>query len=424
MKINSKDLNQLNNFGKQITLRNTEDVSVYLLDRDQMSLASFFWKNLEREVKDVGLTCMWTWVESWIECYGKSVDYQFLLGMHKSELIGVTLIVRETQRKIPFPVKTYHVGTYGEPLKDCMQMTNSKLLIKKGFEQAFFKAIIDTVMDNFKAEELVFDHLWTKHADIIKLNPWESKRKLIIDESPMPYMDFEKIRKSDNKLSNHFGKSMAYSIRRTIKEFSDLEVDWPKTTSEAFEILDELITIYTQNMKKINRAGKFASSNYLTFQKKLIEKLFDQSKTLLIRVRSKKHGTLGCFYSLEDHGIAYSTQIGISDFDSLSLDSINKNRIKAGYTVHAIFMEECFKRGLSGYSFSTGIYPYKAYLTNAIEWEYNVSIMRGIKPMLRYWIYKMIFIMDKNRKASHLIRFLRFLANLASKLAYKNNKSS
>ena len=173
-------------------------------------------------------------------------------------------------------------------------------------------------------------------------------------------------------------------------------------------------------MKKINRKGKFASDSYFEFQKKLIKKLFDHNKTLFIRVKSKKYGTLGCFYCLVDHGIAYATQLGIVDLDTVDIGTINKKRVYAGYTVHAMFMEECLKRGLKGYSYSTGLDPYKSYLTNAQETEFNISIMRGIKPWIRYLIFKIITKLDKNKKASLTIRTLRFFVKLVN-IRERNN---
>lgn len=416
MKINNKQLGQLNEVGKKVLLNSNKNISIFVVGNEGISLISTLWRRFENEFEDPGLTALWAWLESWIESYGHLVKYQFLLGLDRDgHLVGITILVKETLRKIPFSVKSYHIGTYGEPLQDSMQMTNSQILIKKGYEKVFINAIVETVMVNFAAEELVFDHLWIKHANIIKELTFSQKYKVFIDESPMLFMDFEKVRKNNGKLSEHLGKSMAYQVRKTIRDFNDLEVHWPKNTKEALEILDELIAIYTKNMKKINRKGKFASTSYLTFQKKLVEKLFEFNKTLFIRVRSKKYGTLGCFYCLVDHNIAYATQLGIVDLDTVDIGFINKKRVYAGYTVHALFMDECLKRGFKGYSFSTGLDTYKSYLTNAKESEFNIHIMNGIKPWIRFLIFKYISKLDKNKKASLTIRALRLFVNLANK---------
>ncbi len=420
MKIDTAKLKQLSVIEEKVLLTENK-ISVYVVGKEELSLISSIWKIFECEFEDAGLTSIWAWIESWIESYGQLVEYKFLLGVDTDDnLIGITIVVKEILRKIPFSVNSYHVGTYGEPLKDSMQMTNSQILIKKGFERIFINAIIEIVMIDFAAEELVFDHLWTKHASIIKEIKVNPKFKVLIDESPMLYMDFDKIRQSKSKLSDHLGKSMSYQVRKTMRDFNDLEVQWPENTSEALEILNELVAIYNQNMKKINRKGKFASDSYFEFQKKLIKKLFDHNKTLFIRVKSKKYGTLGCFYCLVDHGIAYATQLGIVDLDTVDIGTINKKRVYAGYTVHAMFMEECLKRGFKGYSYSTGLDPYKSYLTNAQEKEFNISIMSGIKPWIRYLIFKIITKLDKNKKASLTIRTLRFFVKLVN-IKERNN---
>lgn len=407
----NKQKNNKKSFGTRIPLQTTRNISLYVLDQAQISQASSLWKRLESRTKNVGLTATWTWVESWLEIYGSFVDYWFFVAVQKNEPVGITLVTKETHRPLPLPVKAFHLGTYGEPIKDSMQMTNSRFLIMPQSKNVFYKALLEAIMAHFRCEEVVFDELAAAESDVLATVLKKNGYKFVVDTHPMLYLNFDKLREAGQSVSDGFSSSMRYAIRRTMKTLNDLEVEPAQTVEQAKDIFSELVSMYNNNVKKLGRDGKFASASYLQFQQRIIEKLFDKGLVLLFRVKSKQYGTLGCFYFLVDNGIAYFTQIGLRDFDDMELGETSKNKLKIGYLIHGLFMEECFKRNLRGYSFSTGIYPYKTQLTNDQELVTTISIRKSLKPIVRESVMKLYGKLDSNREASPFLRMLRTVIN-------------
>jgi len=410
-------LKNLNVIGTNIPINSFRNISLFVFEKDQTLLISDIWKMFEKEIP-VGLTATWDWISTWIEVYGSLVGYKFILALQNDEITGIALITLETHRTFPFPVRAFHIGTYGEPIKDSMQMTNNRILVKAESRRLFYDVLIEALSNHFKCEEIIFDEMSEHEADVLRNVLQESGYRFNVDTHTMLYADFDKLRQEKKRVQEVFSSSMRYAIRRTIKVFADLEIEWPKNRKDAMNIFEELVGLYNENVKKINRSGKFASNFYIDFQRKLITKFFDNNSIALLRVKSKKYGTLGCFYFIIDKGIAYFTQIGLSDVDTLGIDTISKNRLKIGYLIHALFMEECFNRGLKGYSFSTGVYQYKLQLTNAREYNYTISVKKSFKPILRDKIFKLYTKIDSKRRATFPIRILRFLVNnLSSRLA-------
>lgn len=404
----------MDQFVNKLSFRNStpdtakdHQIEIELLEKGAISTVAPIWKRLEGEVSRVALTSTWDWVETWLAVYGELVDYWFAIGKVDNAYVGIALITRETHRPLPLPVKAFHLSTNGEPYQDQMQMMNNCMLVKATWMMPFYDAVINTVMDMFKPEELIFDDYAPEIANELIAHLQKQNYTISVDRNTTLYLDLDVVRKSGSDLLSHFSSSMRYAIRRSLKTLDDLSVEVAETNDQAMDILDELIVLYEESWHKLGRDGVFSSAYYLKFTRTIIKKLLHKNGAMLLRVKSKQFGTIGCYYVLVDNGTAYFTQLGVVDTDKIATDDISKNRLKVGYVVHALCMEACLQRGLKAYNFSIGIFPYKKQLSNAEAEVISISVRKSLKPVIRNFILQCYAKLDANRKTPFILKMIR-----------------
>lgn len=203
-----------------------------------------------------------------------------------------------------------------------------------------------------------------------------------------------------------------YSIRRSLKVFNnEIIIESAQDSKKALEILDELITLYNKEWHKHGRRGMFSSKSFTGFQKEIIKKLIKSGSIIMIRIKNKKYGTLGCIYILASENVAYGYQIGLNYFDHVNFDSINKKRLRIGFIVHLFSMYKCLENGLNAYNFSTGSDSYKKELTNGSDEVMTISVTNNFKPVIRNKIMDIYWNLNKNKTASILGKLIHKVIN-------------
>ena len=139
-------------------------LDISLLTKNDVEAAGRIWCALEKEVHPTSVTCRWDFVSTWLELYGDVVEYWFAVGTVEDEVIGMTLITKETHRPLPLSVAAYHIGTNGEPFSDAVQVKHGKILVKKIYEREFYAGVLEAI-NTFKWEEIVLDDVDAGVAD-------------------------------------------------------------------------------------------------------------------------------------------------------------------------------------------------------------------------------------------------------------------
>jgi hypothetical protein len=389
------------------------DLSTYIISSNLKADIFILWEYLQNQIPEVGLTCKIDWVSTWLQYYEDAVNYWFILAVDKNNLpCGLTLVTKETQRNLPIPVKSFHIGTSGESFKDLVRMVNNQVLCLDEFKIDFYKALIKTIKIHFSWEEICFDHYNSNEATYIIKAIRDLNLSYSLEKEPTLFFDLEKARINSSKILDNLSSEIRYTIKRSLKAFdNDITTKWAETESEALEILDEMTIFYNETWKKLDRPGMFASKKFSDFQKEIIKKLIKTNEVILFKAESKKYGTLGCLYLLVDNGVGYGYQLGLNSFDNVEFENINKKRLRTGYILHSLCMQECLDRGFKSYNFSTGIYQYKKDLTNNEDEVVMLSIRKGTKPLLRDQIISLYDYLNKDKKAPKLLVLLRKVIN-------------
>ena len=387
-----------------------DQIELFRLEKEDITPIQAIWQYLQSQVPEAGVTSTWEWVSTWIEHYGEVVDYCFIVGMYDGKPCGITVVTRETNRKLPIPVKAFHIGTSGEPYQDQVQMINNQILATEKTRIAFYEALIDAVTTHFPWDEIVFDDYNSNDAELVQKLLKNNAYRLSVEPKSCKYFDFSIPREKENTVLSNLSSDTRYWIKRSLKLLGDdLMIEWADNVEQALDIFDEIGYLFQQKWTRHGQRGIFASKRYISFHQTLISKLLPQDRVILFRVTSKEYGTVGCLYMFIDNGVAYGYQIGLQDFTRMSFGSVNPNRIKAGFILHTMCMQECMNRGLKAYNFNIGDYAYKKELTNAEDEVTTVSVRQSIAPYIRDGAIKLHYKIMHNKSASMLLRPLKML---------------
>lgn len=402
--MNYTQLQTINLSGKQ----NSELLTTTIVDKKNLQQVALLWNKLESQISTVGLSCKWDWIQTWLNHYGDVVDYWFVVSSIQNDVYGIALITKETHRPLPIPVKAFHIGTNGEPYQEMVRMINNKVLVKESFKKLFYVNLVETIMEHFKWEEIVFD-LYNEQ-EILDLQELLLGKNLHVSVDTESCWEFnlDEPRKFNTDVLTQYSHSTRYAIRKTLTALdNNVTTEWAETAEQGLDILQDLIILYEKKWKAKGTKGMFASKRFLAFQKEIITKLVPTGDVVLFRVRNSKLGTIGCLFLYIDNGVAYGYQIGLDDFEDVQFPTINKKHFKPGFLLHLLFTEECLKRGLKAYNFSTGYYPYKSLLTNKQNNVVSLYIRRRITPYVRENIMKFHYKLIHNKNAAILLKPLR-----------------
>lgn len=393
---------------KQLFAYDDKPIDIYLFDKSFLPKVKIIWNYLETQIDVRGITCTWDWVSTWLEQYHDLVDYWFCVGMSNGSPCGITLVTKETHRPLPLPIKSFHIGTNGEPYKDQIRPIYNKILVKEDKRLAFCQSLVAYLQKNFRCEEITFDDY--NSQDLLDFAEELKKNGLnvVAERNVCRYFDLRTARQGHTEILSALSHETRYTVRRSIKAFeNDLITEWAETPQQAKEILDELIDLYQKHWTNEGKKGMFASSRFTSFQYEIIKKLFYQGSVILFRVKSKKYGTLGCLYLFSHKGVCVGYQAGFNDFANVEFTTINKKRLRTGFIVHILCMEECMKRGMDIYNFGVGEYQYKRELTNAHSEVVTLSVRKNFKPLLRDTIIELYHKVDENKHGSLILKPLR-----------------
>jgi len=338
----------LGSLGRAALQSEEESLELALRPAEEEEVCLKQWEVLEQQLGHDRLTSQVVWVRGWLSQYRDLVACRFAVGKAGGRVVGIALVVTSNhQRRGPFTLRTVHLGTAGEPQAHSVVVEFNTLLV----EQAWEKAFIDKLLNTLGAEAGGWDEI---RLDGIDPNDWKSIERFVPSfdcevvkhavVKERRYCDLAALRDRGGDVLSMLGSSTRSNIKRRLKQYKALEVEWAKDLPEAVAIFEELQFLHQDRWQKAGGTGAFASERFTRFQRGLLEDLFDDGRVVVFRARDGQQ-TIGCLFLLVEQGRLLDYLSGFAPFEQGT---------SPGLVTHYLCMQEALKRGYLAYDFLIG----------------------------------------------------------------------
>jgi len=359
-------------------------LTLRIYGRGELTAGLEQWKALETTLGSESLSSSCDWTAAWLASYADLIPSQIIAARRGDRTVGICLVTQGVGRHVgPFPLRSRHVGTAGEPDNDSSYVEYNRLLAAPDAREEFVAALIDMVtadaswdrfdLDGFAEEDLA---PFLQHLPGVECRRRES-----------PCFDLADCRAAGVEPITRLGKSTRASIRRTLRKYGELDVEWAGTLEQARDIFNELVTLHQARWQAEDEPGAFGSQRFCGFIDGLITRLHPTGRIVLFRVRHEGE-TVGALLLLVDRNRLLDYLSGFAPFD---------RKPSPGVITHFLCMNAALKRGFDAYDFLVGEKRHKRNLSTTVNhlvwasWQRPclknraIRALRDLKRTVRRW---------------------------------------
>ncbi len=308
---------------------------------DQWHEVRPLWMTLEKSLGSVAVTCSMDWTESWLQHFGDLIPHQFGFVWRGERLLSVFLLSQDfAERRSWLPLRTWRMGTAGEPDRDSVCVEYNDWLCVPEERDAVLELIVSTRACGLKGDRLVLDGF----AAVDLPDHVNSQNGWLLSRKTANYCDLRTVRESGAELISSFGDSTRKGIRQNLRDCGPVEVEWTENAAAAHAVFDDLIQLHQERWLADGQPGCYSSKRFTAFHRELIDRLVPAGKMSIVRVRANGV-TLGCSQILLDRGRALVYQGG---------RIANSGKKSPGLITDYQCMLECLQRGYDAYDFMAG----------------------------------------------------------------------
>jgi len=315
-------------------------------------------RRLEQQAEHTPLAASSLWTETWLRHFGDLVPHEFLIAESQGTPRGICLLTRGVGQSLgPFPLRSVHLGTAGEPDADSVCVEYNGLLADDPFRVAFSRQIIAHVQQDTTWDQFQLDGFTPDEADALL----QEFPTVDIQRRPSRFFDLAKAREKNSEVLPLLGRSTRSNIRRRLRDYGELTVEWVDSLTQAEEVFSELVSLHQARWTAVGKPGVFASSRFHDFQLELLTHGLSEQRVVLFRVRQGEQ-TIGCLFLLVDRNRLLDYLSGFASF---------ARNASPGLIVHYLCMQEAHRRGYDAYDFLVGDRQHKRNLStteNELLW--------------------------------------------------------
>ena len=322
------------------------------LPSTERAVAERIWSALEEQLGRAAPTTSWSWTDAWLSAYGDLVPHRFAVAEFAGEPCGVVLVTKGVGRRHgPFPVRTVHLGTAGEPPGEGVYVEYNRVLVDPQHRAAFATALVQDLRRDSSWHELHLDGFAPEDAEpFLATEPALEARRV-----PSPCTTLRGALVPEGDVVAALRPSTRRKVRRSAEVLPDLAVEWAETPAAADDVLSELMVLHQRRWTAAGQPGAFSAPRFVAFHRDLVARLLPSARVLLLRVSSGGR-TVGCLYHLVEGDRVLFYQSGFAQYDD--------KRVTPGFVTFALCMQACAERGFVEYDFLAGASRYKRELSN------------------------------------------------------------
>jgi CelD/BcsL family acetyltransferase involved in cellulose biosynthesis len=329
------------------------------------------WRHVEQRISNDGVANSWAWTELWLRHYGDLVPHRFVIA----ELDGPCAIALLTegigQRRGPFPIRTLHLGTAGEPDGETVRVQYNRLLAAPEHRVDFAHGIGAIA----RKSRLSWDELRLDGFDPAEAESFISGNSDFVVERKIDFVtELAEVRAAGKSvlegLDSHAAKKLRRAVRNIEQAHGPITVEIAASLDGARSIYDEMVALHQARWHAEGLPGVFASQRFAGFHRDLVERLFPAGGIWLTRVRAGDV-TLGCDYSLVERNRVLGYQWGTA--------RLPDNRLSPGIVMGLYSMEAALQHGFHEYDWLSGDVFYKRQLSTTAREMIWARSSRGLR---------------------------------------------
>ena len=349
------------------------------------------WREVEAALSNRRLMCSSVWTETWLSHYGALVPHRFVIAKRDGKPCGMTLLTSGVDQSAgPFSLRTWHVGTAGEPDADSVCIEYNSLLVRDEDRIDFARQLLAWIDSQSDCDQAYFDGFASEDiAPLLADNP-----KAVVKRKPSPYFDLRAAREANVEPMELLGKRTRAKLRRSMRRLGQPSGVWAASAERAEEMLHRMIERHQARWNALGEPGSYASRRFREFHFDLVHRLVPIGAMGMYRVTSPT-GILGCAQVFIDNNRALLYQSGWSP---------QPGDVSPGLIVDYLCLAECQRRGLDQFDFMAGTSHYKRHLSTH-EAELAWVIWR--RPRLKFavldnlrWIKRALSHLDESSSSA------------------------
>ena len=326
------------------------------------------WREVEERLSSKRLMCSSVWTETWLKHYGSLVPHRFAIARRGDVCCGVALLTNGvSQFDGPMPLRTWHLGTAGEPDADSVCIEYNSLLVRAEDHTDFARQLVAWIDSQSDCDQTHFDGFASDDiTPLLADNP-----KAVVVRKSSPYFDLRKAREANVEPIEFLGSQTRANLRRSLRKLGNPTGEWAASAERAEEMLHRMIERHQARWNSLGEPGSYASRRFREFHLDLVHRLVPIGAMGMYRVTSPT-GILGCAQIFIDDNRALLYQSGWSP---------QPGNVSPGLVVDYLSLAECQRRGLDQFDFMAGTSDYKRHLSTH---EAELAWVTWRRPRLKF----------------------------------------
>lgn len=331
------------------------DLQLRFLPASSRTEAMAVWQSLEVKLSNQHLACSSVWTNTWLDHYGELVPFQFAIGERHGTIVGIALLTQGVlQSAGPFRLKTWHVGTAGEPEAASVCVQYNSVLCQPQDQLEFGQMLWNWAQRETNCDEFRLDGFASTTVNpLLALHP-----EACVERRVAFYFDLKSVRESGEEPIMWLGSHTRANIRRTLRDLGDVRVEWAETVQRAEFLFHQLVELHQARWNAEGLPGVYSSERFHDFHLDLLHRLFPMGRMSLVGV-SVGNRLIACSQLLVDNNRTHFYQCGRQPSSA---------RVSHGLILDYMCIYESLRRGFDEANFLGGASEHKRRLsTNQTE---------------------------------------------------------
>ena len=308
------------------------------------------WEQLESECGGARLMASSTWTRLWWQHYRQQINTQVCIARRGLKVVGICLLTQGVPASYgPLRLRKLHLGTAGETEADSVCVEYNDVLARPEEKSAFLAALSQLIQKRADWDTCWGDGLLPEMAQGLQLGAPSATRTELCW-----YTDLEKVRERMDNPASLFSESPRTNIRRALRDFQPLELQWAEEPEQALLFYQELVDHHQARWTAAGKPGAFASRMFHDFHAELIQQLVPRQQATVTRLRNGPY-TMGLLYLLVDQGHVLYYQSGTVPQ--------TKSKYSLGMVTQYLSLVEAARRGFRTFEFMAGDKQHKRILS-------------------------------------------------------------